>query len=39
MQFTKMQGAGNDFILVNGLKEIKENWGEFAKKFVIDILE
>lgn len=32
MQFTKMQGAGNDFILVNGLKEIKENWGEFAKK-------
>lgn len=32
MKFTKMQAAGNDFILVNGLKEQKDNWNEFAKK-------
>ena len=27
-----MQAAGNDFILVNGLEEQKDNWNEFAKK-------
>ena len=32
MKFTKMQAAGNDFILVNGLEEQKDNWNEFAKK-------
>ena len=32
MKFTKMQTAGNDFILVNGLEEQKDNWNEFAKK-------
>ena len=32
MKFTKMQAAGNDFILVNGLEEKKDNWNEFAKK-------
>lgn len=32
MKFTKLQGAGNDFILVNGLVEKSENWNETALK-------
>ena len=32
MKFTKLQGAGNDFIVVNGLVEKSENWNEVAKK-------
>lgn len=32
MKFIKMQGAGNDFILINGFEEVKENWNDFAKK-------
>lgn len=32
MKFTKMQAAGNDFILVNGLEKQKDDWNEFARK-------
>ena len=32
MEFSKMQAAGNDFILMNGMKEKSENWNETAKK-------
>ena len=32
MRFSKMQGAGNDFILINGFVEKSSNWNEVAKK-------
>ncbi|MCI6031883.1 diaminopimelate epimerase [Fusobacterium varium] len=32
MKFSKMQAAGNDFILVNGMIEKSLNWNETAKK-------
>lgn len=32
MEFSKMQGAGNDFILVNGLKQSFKNLSELAQK-------
>lgn len=33
MKFTKMQGLGNDFVLVDGLKEkLPENLGELSRK-------
>lgn len=32
MKFTKLQGAGNDFILINGFVEKSDNWNETAKK-------
>lgn len=32
MRFSKMQGAGNDFILINGFVEKSDNWNEVAKK-------
>lgn len=31
MKFWKMHGAGNDFILINGLKETSDNWNNTAK--------
>lgn len=34
MNFTKMEGLGNDFIMLNGLKEnIPQNLAEFSKKY------
>lgn len=32
MKFSKMQAAGNDFILMNGMIEKSSNWNETAKK-------
>ena len=31
MKFWKMHGAGNDFILINGLRETSDNWHNTAK--------
>ncbi|MGF6907882.1 diaminopimelate epimerase [Fusobacterium sp. PH5-44] len=31
MKFWKMHGAGNDFVLINGLEEKSKNWNNLAK--------
>ena len=39
MEFTKMQGLGNDYVYVNCLKETIKNPAEVSKLSVTDILE